>query len=80
MSKKVNLDDFIFNDFTDTTLDKITCKKIWKFALLKCHIFLTEKVWNASIWISKINKCWGLIGDKEHNSMFQLCHRGACCL
>ena len=40
-----------------TILDKSSCNKILKLALLKCCVFLFERLWNATFWISKIEVC-----------------------
>ena len=49
---------WFFLDFTDTILDKISCKKIWKTALLNCHFFL---IWEVKKWIFFGKQDWSLL-------------------
>ena len=70
-----------------TILDKISCKKIWKFCSLKIPYFLNFKGYEiyAPFWVSKIKafckpvflpapnlQCWGLIGDESTISCFNI--------
>ena len=89
MSKKLNLDDF-FSTSRTQSLTKLVAKNL-KICPFKMPYFLNLKGYEMhsfglatlkpfANWYSSpapTLQCWGSIGDKEHNFMFQHCHGGA---